>query len=87
MKVLNKPVEMIVAFEDEKFPRPMKFRFRLEDESLIVVPVDRILTQHELKIAGNRLICYTCQSVIAETERLYELRYEMKTCRWVLYKM
>ncbi len=86
MKVLNKPIQMIADFENDKLPRPIRFKVVFEDSG-VVVSVDRILVQHELKIAGNPYIAYTCQSVISDVERLYELRFEVRTCRWVLFKL
>lgn len=36
---------------------------------------------------GNRMKIYSCQSEIAGKIRRYELKFELKTCKWFLYKM
>jgi len=53
----------------------------------IIINVDRIITRAEEKLAGNRMIVFKCQSVFDSTEKLYELKYEINTCKWFLYKM
>ncbi len=78
MKIPNKPIQMIADFENDKLPRPVRFKVVFEDSG-IVMPLDTILAQHQLKIAWNPYIAYTCQSVISDVERLYELRFEVRT--------
>lgn len=39
------------------------------------------------KLAGNDMLVYKCQSVIKGAERLYELKYEFSTCKWILWKL
>ena len=77
MKILNKPIQMIADFANDKLPRPIRLKVVFEDSG-IVVSVDTILAQHALKIAGNPFIAYTCQSVISNVERLYELWFEVR---------
>ncbi|MBU3177565.1 hypothetical protein KPL47_14610 [Clostridium estertheticum] len=47
-----------------------------------------------LKLDGNKqrisdeiMTVVTCQSVINEIDRLYELKYELSSCRWILFKI
>lgn len=36
---------------------------------------------------GNNMLVFKCQSVIVGVEKLYELKYELITCRRVLLKI
>jgi len=33
------------------------------------------------------MLIFTCQSVINGLEKRYEIKYELSTCKWFLYKM
>lgn len=87
MKVLMKPIEMIAWFTKDEFPIPL--RYRLTDENMAdkVIKVNRILFKEEEKIAGNRMILYRCESIINDTQRVFELKYDISTCKWFLFKM
>ncbi|HEY8362539.1 MAG TPA: hypothetical protein VIK77_06590 [Tissierellaceae bacterium] len=87
MKVLMKPIEMIAWFTKDGYPIPLRYRLTDEDEENVVIKVDKILFKEEQKIAGNRMILYRCESIINNTLRVFELKYEISTCKWFLFKM
>lgn len=91
MKIWMQPIEMIAFFDAKGSPRPLRYRWEsplnFGDNGLHVIKVDRIIEYREEKLAGNRMIVYRCQSMIGDLEKVYELKYEYKTCRWYLYKM
>lgn len=79
-------IEMIAWFTEDGTPRPIKFRMRGEDGTYIVVKIDGITEQREEKFAGNRMFIFTCQSLIRDIERIYEIKYELSSCKWYLFK-
>ena len=86
LKVLALPIEMIAWFNEAGLPTPMKFK--INSESLAnVVKVDKVVYREVEKFAGNHVYRYRCQSVIDNTARVYELKYELKSCKWMLFKM
>lgn len=86
LKVLALPIEMIAWFNEGGLPTPIKFK--IHSESLAnVVKVDKVIYREVEKFAGNYVYLYRCQSVINNTERIYELKYELKSCKWMLFKM
>lgn len=87
MKVVTKPVEMLALFDIEGCPNPLRFRMANEDRSFAVIRVDRILYRNMEKFAGNNIMVFRCQSNIDGMERVYELKYELRTCRWILFKI
>ncbi|MEL7567988.1 MAG: hypothetical protein AAGU27_24355 [Dehalobacterium sp.] len=87
MKVVNKPIEMIAWFTDRGMVKPVKFCLQDEDHINQVIKIDRIVTQGEEKIAGNRMLIFRCQSIINGLEKIYELKYELGTCKWLLFKL
>lgn len=86
MKVLMRSIEMVAWFTEDGIPTPVRYRVN-EGEKKFVVKVDRIIIRTEEKLAGNRMFVYRCQSIINNTEKVYELKYEINSCKWFLYKM
>ena len=82
MKVLMEPIEMIAWFDIPGTLRPIRFR-----HEGTVVKVEKIIKISEEKLAGNRMKIYECQSEIHGEMKRFELKYEMSTCKWFLFKM
>ena len=87
MKVCANPIEMVSYTKLNGVINPIRFRLQLQDESVIVIKVDRVITRENEKLAGNNMIVFKCQSQINDVQRLFELKYELSTCRWILFKM
>jgi hypothetical protein len=86
MKVLMKPIEMIVTHSIEGIIRPEKYRI-MEDGDTIVVRIDKILTRSEGKSDGCRELVFGCQGVINGCMKNFELKYRVPACQWFLYRM
>jgi hypothetical protein len=87
MKTLAKPIDIVCWFEKTGIPHPVRFKVSREDESETVIKVDRVITVDKEKLAGNDMMVFKCQSVINNTARLFELKYEIRTCKWILFKI
>ena len=87
MKVLAWPIEVIVWFNNSGIPTPLKIRMENSDELNQVIKVDRVIQFDKEKVAGNILYVFKCQSVIENIEKIYELKYELSTCKWMLFKI
>lgn len=87
MKVLMEPIEMIAWFTKDGKPHPIKYKLANAEKEDITIKVDKIITREEEKLAGNRMIIFKCQSILDGIKRIYELKYELSTCKWYLFKM
>lgn len=87
MKVLAMPIDMVCWFEKTGIPHPVRFKVAREDESEIIIKVDKVITVDKERMAGNDMLIFRCQSVINNTNKAFELKYELRTCKWILYKM
>lgn len=87
MKILAMPVDMVCWFEKTGNPHPVRFKIVKEDESETVIKVDRVVTVDKEKIAGNDMLVFKCQSAVNRVQRQFELKYELRTCKWILWKM
>lgn len=87
MKILAKEVDMVCWFEKTGRPHPVRFKISNSDESETVIKVDKIFTIEKEKLAGNEMLLFKCQSVINNQQKLFEIKYELGTCKWILWKI
>lgn len=87
LKVLAKPIEMVAWFTEGGNPNPVRFRIKNEDETYTVICVDKIIYRQLEKYAGNNMLVFRCQSFINGIQRVFEIKYEISTCKWILFKM
>ncbi len=87
MKIIGDEIDVIVKFKRKNKPQPLKFSIGEEGEAIRVIRVDKILYSEEEKLAGLRSYVYRCQSMIDGEEKLFELKYYIQDCRWVLHKI
>ncbi|WP_238906623.1 hypothetical protein [Clostridium sp. YIM B02506] len=87
MKAIAKPIDVIAWFTEDGTPSPIRFRVKNTDESKQVIKVDRVVFMQREKLAGNPMIVFRCQSLINDVDKVYEIKYEINTCRWLLWKI
>jgi hypothetical protein len=87
LKVVAKPIEMVAWFTKEGIPHPVKFRTQKEDKSYSTVKIDKVIHTEKEKLAGNHMFVFRCQSEINGAVRPFELKYEIGTCKWMLWKI
>jgi hypothetical protein len=82
-----KPIEMLAHFDCMGLPTPKKFKLIDNNDLPTVIQVDRVSFRAEEKLAGNRVILFRCQSSINDQVKVFELKYELSTCKWFLWKI
>lgn len=87
MKVVAKPIEMIAWFTKDGILSPLRFRIEGEDQTVSVIRVDKIIQKDKERFAGNPMMVFKCQSLINGVQKIYEIKYEVNTCKWILFKM
>ncbi|NNU78584.1 hypothetical protein [Clostridium estertheticum] len=87
MKIIAKSVEMVSWTDTNGIINPIRFRIANKDDSISVIKIDKVITRGNEKLAGNTMLVYKCQSVISELDRQYELKYELSSCKWILWKI
>jgi len=86
MPPVNLPVEMISTFSREGAIRPVRFRLEAEDQSLVTVHLSRIEEIQEIFYIGAEALLYVCRAELGGRQRRFELRYTLRSHRWVLYR-
>jgi hypothetical protein len=82
-----KSVDMICLSSSEGVITPLKFRIRENGEETKTIRIDRIIDKKEEKLAGNRMLIFTVQSTMDGVERVFEMKYEIQSFKWYLYKL
>ena len=69
--------------------REERLRFRLEDAAhrLHTVSVKQVVSVKEVQYVGIEALIYLCRADFGGRERLFELRYTVRSHRWVLLRM
>ena len=84
MKVIAKPIEVVSWTDTKGNINPVRFKIVNDDESNTVVKIDKVITVDKEKLAGNNMLVFKCQSVVNGADKLYEIKYELSSCRWIL---
>lgn len=87
MENKNKPIDMLATFDKDGNIVPIRFRVKKDEDTYTTIVVDRINCRSEEKLEGSRTLIFYCQSEINNSIKLYELKYELCTCRWILFKI
>ena len=87
MKVLALPIEMVSYTDNKGNIKPIRFRMQVDEEPMQVIKIDKVIVKETEKFAGNIMLVYKCQSLIQNTIKLFEIKYELSTCRWILFKI
>ena len=87
MKVLALPIEMVSYTDNKGVIKPIRFRMQIDDNPMQVIKIDKVIVKETEKLAGNVMIVYKCQSLFDDTIKLFELKYDLNTCKWILFKM
>lgn len=87
MRVLAKPIEMICWFEKDGTPHPVRFRIEDESGSYITMLIHKVLKVDKERLAGNWMYRFTCQGIVGGSVKIYEVKYELGTCKWILFKI
>ena len=79
-------VEVIAAHDTCGHIRPLRIRFAGEDHQLHRLSIDRVLSVREVTYVGVEAMIYLCRSTDGTRERIFELRYNIRSHDWYLLR-
>ena len=82
MKTQMTPITVLTHFENDGTPHPL--RLKLAGKEL---KIEQVVSMTEEKLAGNKMLCFRCQSENGGELRPFEIKFELETCRWFLWKV
>lgn len=80
-------IEMISVCSFEGKLRPLRFRFEDEEKCLQTISVTQVIDRREITYVGVEYFLFICKGTMQERERLFELRYAVRSHRWELFRM
>ena len=80
-------IEMISVCDSDGKLTPLRFRMEDESHCLQTVPIMQVLYSNPIQYAGIDAIQYLCKATLEGREKLFELRYTIKTHRWSLFRV
>ncbi len=90
MKVVQKEIDVLAYnYKEKNYPVPIKIRMTKDTGDYIVVNIDRLISHHMEKKAGNLMDVYLCQSFnyIENGFISFEIKYDKQSGKWILYKI
>ena len=85
MKAVSKSIDVIAFFEKDGGVKPLRFRIS-EDEEEKVIKINRVVNREIEKLAGNVMEKFVCIASVNGVERIFEIKYELLTKKWILFK-
>lgn len=86
MRRNNLPVQMLSSCAADGTMQPLRFRFEDSEHMLHTVHVREVLDTRRVEFVGIEMLCYICKVLADDREKLLELRYTVRTHKWVLFQ-
>ncbi len=88
MKRVMREIDVIAWFDKEGNITPLKFKLPSDGQSEdISVKIDQVINKTKDGFAGNTMIVFECQSMVNDTLKRYQIKYEIQTQKWFLHKV
>lgn len=87
MKAVSKPIECVCWFEKSGVPHPVRFRYTTDQLDNKTIKIDKVKYYKHEKLAGNPMIIFECQSLVDGVIKNFQIKYEIQTLKWFLFKI
>ena len=87
MEHINTPVDVISMCSANGDIRPLRLRMEAEDHQLMRVDIDEVVSSKPIQYVGIEAILFLCRAMVEEQERLFELKYTIRSHRWQFMRM
>lgn len=81
------PVHMLSLCDTQGRMEPVRFRVEDQAHQLHTISIQQILSQHAVEYVGIEAMVYLCKVVMDGRERVLELRYTVRSHKWMLQRM
>lgn len=86
MEAENVPLQVIVHCDAGGDLRPLKFRYEDEKHMVHTVRVEQITDRRKTNFVGIDAVHFICKGSEQGIEHMYELKYTIRTHKWVLFR-
>jgi len=79
MKTRMTPIKVLAHFDIDRTPHPLRFKITDREHK-----IEQVVSVTEEKLAGNKMLCFKWIDGVLKP---YEIKFEVQTCKWFLWKM
>lgn len=83
----NQKIEVIAHCDAFGALHPLRFRFEDEQHLLCSASVTEVVATKEIRFVGIETLQYICKATLNGAERMFELRYTVRSHSWTLYRV
>lgn len=87
MELCNLPVKVLSVCDAGGEITPIRFRLETTDHQLHTIHITQVVSRQAVQYVGIEAFVYLCKAVMEERERLFELRYTVRSHKWVLQRL
>ncbi len=87
MEVLLIPIEVVATFTRDGRISPVRFRVILSDSGYETITIHQISRRRRERTGKTFIDIYTCTGSVQSVERIFELKYDITSGEWSLYRM
>lgn len=87
MEVLLIPIEVVATFTPDGRVTPVRFRVILNEFGYDTITVNQITRRKRQRFGKTLIDLYTCSGTVQGMERNFELKYDIQSGEWSLYRM
>ena len=80
-------IEMISVCGVDGSLTPLRFRLEDEEQQLQTIAIRQVVCSNRIQYAGVDAIQYLCKAEVEGKEKLFELRYTIRTHCWSLFRV
>ena len=80
------PVQVLAACGVDGQMQPLRFRFEDREHQLNHVQLPDIIDHRFVEYVSHETFVFLCKALLEGAEKLYELRYTVRTHRWTLFR-
>ena len=82
----NCPVDVISVCSADGSIKPLRIRLEDENHQLLRVDIDEIISTREIQYVGIEAHVFLCRAMIQGQERMFELKYTIRTHSWCILR-
>ncbi|NSB14589.1 hypothetical protein [Clostridium beijerinckii] len=87
MNIVDKSVQVVTRTDGAGIVKPICFFITDNDESVEVINVERLVRRDKEKIGGDYIYTFTCEIIKDNMKMLCDLRLNLSTNEWILYRV
>ena len=87
MEVLLTPIEAVATFTQDGGISPVRFRILRPDLGYETIFITQITRRQRQRLGKNFIDIYTCRGAVQDHDRIFELKHEIHSGRWSLYRI